>query len=251
VNSFFYFSILEDPLIHCTSFPLFAAPEMCDTESTGFSGYAADLWAAGVCLYVFTTGKVPFFSLTPTKLFGMISNGEVEYEGLGLSNVLKDLLGKLLDKDPSTRAGVGTCLKHKFCADARAERLAELGHEMSDKHIILSKNDVDMALSVTMPNRKVLRTHATAPAAPRRTTAPANTFKSSCAEAVSELPAIATTNDTKMTANLTVTPTDDEGKAYLSDNSATSNGSTPRTFSFKKVGIKAKFKLKDLWKRRK
>ena len=230
---------------------------MCNTESNGFSGYTADLWAAGVCLYIFTTGKLPFFSLIPTELFGLISKGEVEYEGLGLSNVLKDLLGKLLDKDPSTRAGVGTCLKHKFCADARAERLAELGHEMSDKHIILSKNDVDMALSVTMPNRKVLRTRVTAPAASRRTTAPSHTsFQTACAEAISDVPAIAATtkatNDMKMTANLTETSTDDEGKAYLSDNSATSNGSTPsRTFSFKKVGIKAKFKLKDLWKRRK
>ena len=32
----------------------FWSPEMCSTDSTGFSGYSADLWAAGVCLYIFT-----------------------------------------------------------------------------------------------------------------------------------------------------------------------------------------------------
>lgn len=48
----------------------FYSPEMCgvssfieDDKSTrlSFSGYAADVWAAGVCLYIFVTGKLPFF----------------------------------------------------------------------------------------------------------------------------------------------------------------------------------------------
>jgi len=135
----------------------FWSPEMCSSsissggdESKGFSGYAADLWAAGVCLYIFTTGRLPFFSLSPSDLFQLIARAEVQYEGLGLSNELTDLLRKLLTKDPAVRAGVGDCLKHKFCAAARTKRIHELGSKFkgSERQIVLSKNDVDMALSV-------------------------------------------------------------------------------------------------------
>mmetsp|Transcript_21188 Transcript_21188/g.37971 ORF Transcript_21188/g.37971 Transcript_21188/m.37971 type:complete len:257 (+) Transcript_21188:742-1512(+) len=129
----------------------FWSPEMCSTESNGFSGYASDLWAAGVCLYIFTTGRLPFFSMLPTVIFDLIATENLNYEGLGLSDELVELLKKLLDKNPATRAGVGDCLKHEFCADARIARTNELGIRFneSEDHIILSKNDVDMALSVT------------------------------------------------------------------------------------------------------
>jgi len=130
----------------------FWSPEMCNTENKGFSGYASDLWAAGVCLYIFTTGMLPFFSMIPTDLFDQIANEEVQYEGLSLSNELMNILDRLLDKNPATRAGVGDCLKHAFCADARIERINQFGSRFneSEEHIILSKNEVDMALSVTM-----------------------------------------------------------------------------------------------------
>jgi serine/threonine protein kinase len=134
----------------------FWSPEMCSASSGGFSGYSADLWAAGVCLYIFTTGTLPFFSMDPSDLFDVISKAEVPYAGLGLSDNLMDLLGKLLEKDPSTRAGVGDCLKHEFCARARTERIDELGckFKRSEQRIVLSKNDVDMALSITRPQKR-------------------------------------------------------------------------------------------------
>jgi serine/threonine protein kinase len=129
----------------------FWSPEMCGTTSDGFSAYSADLWAAGVCLYIFITGTLPFFSMDPSELFAMISKAKVPYAGLCLSDSLRDLLGKLLEKDPSTRAGVGDCLRHEFCAQARNDRIDELGYKFkrSDREIILSKNEVDMALSIT------------------------------------------------------------------------------------------------------
>lgn len=99
----------------------------------------------------------PFFSMDPSDLFDMISKAEVPYAGLGLSDGLRDLLGKLLEKDPSTRAGVGDCLKHEFSARARTERIDELGYKFKrseEQQIILSKNDVDMALSITRTQKR-------------------------------------------------------------------------------------------------
>lgn len=143
----------------------FWAPEMCSAESTGFSGYACDIWAAGVCLYIFTTGRIPFFSLLPSELFARIEEARIPYKKAGLSNELKDLLGMVLEKDPSTRAGVGDCLRHKFCAAARMERIAELGNEFkgSEQHIILSTTDVEMALSVTKPVSRTISHRYSAP----------------------------------------------------------------------------------------
>lgn len=133
----------------------FWSPEMCHAKSLRFSGYAADLWAAGVCLYVLATGSVPFFSLNPAELFEQIEKAKVNYEGLGLSDSLQDLLGKMLRKDPSTRPGVGECLTHVFCADGRSERVEELGINLaeSEEHIVLAQNGVDAATAATvLPN---------------------------------------------------------------------------------------------------
>ncbi|CAN0160126.1 unnamed protein product, partial [Hapterophycus canaliculatus] len=49
----------------------FWAPEMCDTRGGGaaFNAYAADAWSAGVTLWCFLYGTVPFFSLDPMDLF--------------------------------------------------------------------------------------------------------------------------------------------------------------------------------------
>ena len=124
----------------------FWSPEMCTTnQNSGFSGYAADLWAAGICLFIFTTGKVPFFSLVPLTLFEMIAKAEVPYDSYpDMSSSLKDILQKMLAKDPTQRAGVGYCLKHEFCEDARTLRVNELrkDFDQSDRDIVLSNDEV-------------------------------------------------------------------------------------------------------------
>ena len=89
------------------------------------------MWAAGVCLYIFVTGKLPFFSEVPTELFEMIAEANVPYQGLGLSNSLIDLLEKVLEKDPTKRAGVGDCLKHPFLEVARNTRIRQLSEEFA------------------------------------------------------------------------------------------------------------------------
>jgi serine/threonine protein kinase len=122
----------------------FWSPEMCQ-GSQAFSGYAADIWAAGVCLYIFVTGRLPFYSENPSDLFGQIREAKISYEGLGLSNSLVDLLNRALEKDPAKRAGVGDCLKHPFLQVARAKRIRQLSAEFEisrKRKIVLNEEDI-------------------------------------------------------------------------------------------------------------
>lgn len=128
----------------------FWSPEMCE-GSQAFSGYAADMWAAGVCLYIFVTGLLPFYSEVPTDLFEMISRAEIDYSGLGLSNLLVDLLKKCLERVPSKRAGLGDCLQHPFIEVAREKRIRQLSAELEisrKKRIVLSEEDIKMVSSL-------------------------------------------------------------------------------------------------------
>ena len=107
----------------------FWSPEMCE-GGRAFSGYAADLWAAGVCLYIFVTGKLPFYSEAPCDLMEMIKGGNVPYDEK-MSDHLVDLLHMALHKDPEKRAGVGDCLQHPFLNTARDRRIRQLSAELA------------------------------------------------------------------------------------------------------------------------
>jgi len=131
----------------------FWSPEMCAENSLIFSGYACDIWAAGICLYIFVTGKLPFYTEIPLALFDMIADVKIEWDGLNLSDDIVDMLKKVLTKDPSTRAGVGECLKHQFCQVARELRIKELGEEVErHEEIIVHRMDMQHAFSSPKQN---------------------------------------------------------------------------------------------------
>jgi len=130
----------------------FYSPEMCgvssfieDDKSTrlSFSGYAADVWAAGVCLYIFVTGKLPFFSEDPCELFDRICNTPPLLEE-HMSKDLTSILQMLLEKDPDLRAGLGDCLAHPFCRKARQERIRKYtsGVLRNKRKLVVSDEDL-------------------------------------------------------------------------------------------------------------
>lgn len=130
----------------------FWSPEMC-AGSQAFSGYAADMWAAGVCLYIFVTGLLPFYSEVPTELFEKISAAEISYEGMGLSEEMIDLLKKCLERDPDKRAGVGDCLQHPLLQPAREKRIQQLCMELEmsrSRKIVLSEEDIKTAFRMVI-----------------------------------------------------------------------------------------------------
>jgi len=128
----------------------FWSPEMCNASTNSFSGYTSDVWAAGICLYIFASGQLPFYSDSVPDLINLISDGNVLFEATSFSEELKDLLAMVLNKDPNERAGIGECLKHDFCKNARNKRIRMLGVGMNDdeKKLEVRKVDTQRAFSV-------------------------------------------------------------------------------------------------------
>mmetsp|Transcript_34127 Transcript_34127/g.39565 ORF Transcript_34127/g.39565 Transcript_34127/m.39565 type:complete len:470 (+) Transcript_34127:97-1506(+) len=126
----------------------FWSPEMCDPKANGFSAYTADIWAAGVCLYVFANGKLPFYSDDPSELFEMIRENDVSYNDMSAN--LTSLLKHLLEKDPSKRATIPDSLQHPFTQRAKEARYRELRVELEEsenRKLVVSDEDINNAFS--------------------------------------------------------------------------------------------------------
>uniref|UniRef100_A0AAR2LZI0 calcium/calmodulin-dependent protein kinase n=1 Tax=Pygocentrus nattereri TaxID=42514 RepID=A0AAR2LZI0_PYGNA len=87
--------------------PAFLAPETLSETRKNFSGKALDVWAMGVTLYCFVFGVCPFMDERILSLHQKIKTQPVELpEHADVSDDLKDLLFKMLDKNPETRITV-------------------------------------------------------------------------------------------------------------------------------------------------
>nr|XP_046172674.1 calcium/calmodulin-dependent protein kinase kinase 2-like [Oncorhynchus gorbuscha] len=89
-----------------------------------FSGKALDVWAMGVTLYCFVFGVCPFMDERVISLHQKIKSQPVELpEHSDLSDDLKDLLLKMLDKNPETRISVPQIKVHPWVTRRGAEPL--------------------------------------------------------------------------------------------------------------------------------
>uniref|UniRef100_A0A2K6V4N6 calcium/calmodulin-dependent protein kinase n=1 Tax=Saimiri boliviensis boliviensis TaxID=39432 RepID=A0A2K6V4N6_SAIBB len=95
--------------------PAFMAPEAISDSGQSFSGKALDVWASGVTLYCFVYGKCPFIDDYILALHRKIKNEPVVFpEEPKISEELKDLILKMLDKNPETRIGVPDIKLHPW-----------------------------------------------------------------------------------------------------------------------------------------
>lgn len=79
----------------------YISPEM--VESRTYS-YSSDLWALGVMIYQFFTGKLPFKGKNQDETFELIKKCEPEMPA-SLPEPVRDLVSKLLVKVPEDRLG--------------------------------------------------------------------------------------------------------------------------------------------------
>jgi len=91
--------------------PLFCPPEACSTERKCMKGKAVDIWALGATLYSFVHGHCPFEDDNVINLCKKIEEDQVVYSPT-LSDELKDLLSKMLQKDPDKRITLPEIKEH-------------------------------------------------------------------------------------------------------------------------------------------
>jgi serine/threonine protein kinase len=95
-----------------TGSPYYMAPELFQDD--GVYSFASDLWSFGWILYEFITGKTPFSSSSLSKLIKMVQEDEPAIQALNVSSNLKDLISKLLEKDPINRICWEELIEHPF-----------------------------------------------------------------------------------------------------------------------------------------
>ncbi|CAI7800154.1 unnamed protein product [Closterium sp. NIES-53] len=93
--------------------PEYMAPEVYDEKY----GFGADVWGAGVSLYVMLSGIPPFWESTNRSLEQAIRSKKVSFKHwkwVDVSAEAKELITRMLEKDPSKRITAQEALEHPW-----------------------------------------------------------------------------------------------------------------------------------------
>jgi serine/threonine protein kinase len=112
LSNYFKGNLLETP---CGS-PCYASPEM--VMGNKYNGFCIDIWSSGIILYAMLCGYLPFEEMENDEynevLFRNIVECNVEYPSEFVTPVAKDLLCKILVKDPRKRITIEEIKLHNF-----------------------------------------------------------------------------------------------------------------------------------------
>jgi serine/threonine protein kinase len=95
--------------------PHYCAPEVWNGTQDSYDGRKNDAWSCGIILYVMLTGKQPFYDDDDDVLLDKVNAGDVDYPAY-LSDGSKDLMQRLLLKDPKKRYSMSKVKKHAWFA---------------------------------------------------------------------------------------------------------------------------------------
>jgi calcium-dependent protein kinase len=93
--------------------PFYVAPEVLK----GSYGLECDVWSCGIILYILLCGYPPFEGKNQEEIFDGILKKKINLnndEWEEVSNEAKDLVSKLLEKDPNKRITAQEAIKHPF-----------------------------------------------------------------------------------------------------------------------------------------
>jgi len=115
-------------------------------------GKLIDIWAMGVTLYCLIFGDVPFTASTEFELLSVICHQELKFpEDIPISDSLRDLLTKILTKDPKKRIGMKEIENHPWVTEdlTKEERKEWLEFvSLNDDPLDVTEDEVKKALTL-------------------------------------------------------------------------------------------------------
>ncbi|CAI8602325.1 unnamed protein product [Vicia faba] len=136
--------------------PYYVAPEVLRKRY----GPEADVWSAGVILYILLCGVPPFWGESEQEIFEAILHSDLDFASdpwPGISESAKDLVKKMLVRDPSKRLSAFDVLRHpwiqKMALRVIAENLSE--EEIAGLKEMFKMIDTDNSGYITFEELKV------------------------------------------------------------------------------------------------
>jgi 3-phosphoinositide dependent protein kinase-1 len=84
--------------------PEYVSPEVLE-HNYSLIGPGVDIWAFGIMIYLFFTGYTPFKAKTEKEILKNIKNINYTFDNTEIPDDAKDLISKILVKDPKQRIG--------------------------------------------------------------------------------------------------------------------------------------------------
>ncbi|GMF10002.1 unnamed protein product [Phytophthora lilii] len=90
----------------------FLPPESLSGDA--YCAFKADIWAIGVTTYALLFGSLPYYSTDVSELFDKIEKDPLEFPASCEDNDARDLLSRILEKDPEKRITLEGILQHRW-----------------------------------------------------------------------------------------------------------------------------------------
>jgi len=125
--------------------PAFIAPELCMSDKSPKppeESYAADVWSLGASLFYMVYGRVPFLATGVFEIFETICTQKLRFpDAPKTSRKLKDLIKKMLTKEPRSRATLQEVARHAWFG-------GDVTQPIELKQIRITPADIDNAVGL-------------------------------------------------------------------------------------------------------
>ena len=100
--------------------PMYFSPEMLSGDGVN---YKCDIYGIGLLIYELATGKPAYNANNINSLYALIKKNKIDFNVSGLTGDLKDLLEKILLKNPEERLTLEEIKKHPYFNDIDFEKV--------------------------------------------------------------------------------------------------------------------------------
>ena len=136
--------------------PIYLSPEMLGDKGVD---YRCDIYGIGLLMYEFTTGRPAYYAKDIKSLYELIKINHINFNNLGLHDNIKDLVEKILIKEPEKRISIEEIKKHPYFKDIDFDKVLKKQYGpiiTQKKEILLLENYEDENLSQEEREKKEL-----------------------------------------------------------------------------------------------